>query len=177
MKKLLLAIGLAATLMVIGTAAADETQTPMSFSIEVQMTGPDFVGLVPEGVRLDGHTVLVGGDGLMAGATGSATDYLLVRHDGVGVADVRGYGVLADGSPIGMTLKGFIGDPTIMPSIDVWLDPDYEWPDTDLPYHGAGWWQSMAPQHAFLNYTVFGFTGSINMATGVVRITFTSLAE
>ncbi len=177
MKKLLLAIGLAATLMVIGTAAADETQTPMSFSIEVQMTGPDFVGLVPEGVRLDGHTVLVGGDGLMAGATGSATDFLLVRHDGVGVSDVRGYGVLADGSPIGMRLKGFLGDPTIMPSIEAWLDPDYEWADTDLPYHGVGWWQTMAPQHAFLNHTVFGFTGTQNIATGVIRLTFTSLAE
>ena len=56
------------------------------------------------------------------------------------------------------------------------LDPEFEPQDADVPMHGAAWFQTMAPQYAFLNHTVFGCTGTANFATGFVRITCRSLA-
>jgi len=177
MKKLKLAICLAVSLALTGLAVADEMAAVPHLTVEFQANAQFPVGLVPEGLRMDSHSTWVITDGLFVGATGTAIDYLLIRHDGVGILDLRGYGVDPDGTPVGMTAKGFLGDPAFMPPLAAWLDPDFEVPDVDIPLHGAAWLQTMAPPYAFVNHTVFGFTGTVNPATGEIRMTFRSLAE
>ena len=177
MKKLSLSVCLAAMIAITGATFADDAPTVPYLTAEIQSTGQNPVGLVPEGLRIDGHATFVITDGLFAGTTGTSIDYSLVRPDGVTILDARGYGVDPDGTPVAMTLKGFYGDPTLMPPLEAWLDPDFEAPDADIPLHGAAWFQTMAPQHAFVNHTVFGFTGTINFATGRLHLTYRSLAE
>jgi hypothetical protein len=175
MKKLLLAALLATAVSIAITAMADETNERPYGILEGQIVGQDFIGLVPEGLRFDGHSSGVITEGLLAGATTSGVDYMLYRHDGVGVIDVRGFSVHPDGFSVSMTMKGFVGEPS-PGSFEAMLDPAFEPPDVDIPLHGAAWFQTMAPEYAFLNHTVFGFSGTINMATGVLRVTYRSLA-
>ena len=175
MKKLLLAALMASVLAVSGMAIADDADARPYAVMEIQMVGQDFIGLVPEGIRFDGHSSGVITEGLLAGATTTGIDYLLYRHDGVGVLDIRGFAVHPDGVTSSMTMKGFLGEP--MPGmLEAMLDPDFEPPDVDIPLHGAAWFQTMASQYAFLNHTVFGCTGIANFVEGVARITCRSLA-
>jgi hypothetical protein len=175
MKKLLLAALLATTVSIAITAMADKTNERPYFVLEGLSVGQDFVGVVPEGLRLDGHTSGVITEGLLAGSTTSGVDYMLYRHDGVGVIDVRGFSVHPDGITAAVTMKGFLGEPS--PGLfEAMLDPTFEPPDVDIPLHGAAWFQTMAPEFAFLNHTVFGFSGTINMVTGILRVTYRSLA-
>ena len=175
MKKLLIFALMVALAGIAGTAtASDAIETPF-IVMELQIGAQDFVGLVPEGLRLNGHSSGVITDGLLAGATATGIDYLLYRHDGVGVVDVRGFAVHPDGVTVAMMLKGFVGEP--MPGmLEMMLDPAFEPPDADAPIHGAAWFQTMAPQYAFLNHTVFGCTGTVNAVHGLVRMTCRSLA-
>lgn len=175
MKRLVLAAVLAAALGVLGAAIADDAaETPYTV-MEMQIVGQDFVGLVPEGIRMDSRSSGVVIEGLLAGATTQGVDYMLYRHDGVGVLDTRGFAVHPDGVTSSVTMKGFLGEP--MPGmIEAMLDIDFEPPDVDIPLHGAAWFQTMAPQYAFLNHTVFGCTGTVNLVQGVARITCRSLA-
>jgi len=175
MNKLLFATIMAVLIVISGTAIADDAGEAPYLVMEVQIVGQDFIGLVPEGLRLDGHTSGEITEGLLVGSTTTATDYLLYRHDGVGVVDVRCVAVHPEGATVAMTLKGYLGEP--MPGmLEMMLDPEFEMPEIDIPMHGAAWMQTMAPQYAFLNHTVFGFTGAMNMAEGVVRVTLRSLA-
>jgi hypothetical protein len=175
MKRLLLA-ALLTTVATIGiTAAADETNEAPTFVLEGQIVGQDLIGLVPEGLRLNGHTSGVITEGILVGATTNAIDYMHYRHDGVGVIHVRGYSVHPDGFTVAVTMKGFLGEPS--PGLlEAMLDPAFEPPDVDIPLHGAAWFETMAPAYAFLNHTVFGFSGTINMVTGALRVTYRSLA-
>jgi len=174
MKRLLLAATMA-VLVVAGTAIADDAIETPYFMTESQLVGNDVIGLVPGGLRFDGHTSGVVIEGLLAGATTTGIDYLLMRHDGVGVIDARWFVVDPDGVTVAITVKGFLGEPS--PGfIEAMLDPEFESPDIDIPLHGAAWLETMAPQYAFLNYTVFGFTGTINMVEGILRMTYRSLA-
>ena len=178
MKKTLSAIILGASLVVTGSVAADELQLPLAFSLEAHVIGMELVGLVPEGLRFDVHVdIELKGDRMFGGATGSAIDYLLVRHDGVLIADVRAIGVLVDGTPFAYSSQGIVGDPTIVPPLEAWLDPEFESPDMDLPYHLVMRFQTMAPQYAFVHYTVFGCRGTVNPGAGVVRFNCDSLAD
>lgn len=175
MKKLLCAAIVAATLGIAGTAIADDGAATPYAVMEVQMVGQDFIGVVPEGLRLDGHSTGAITEGLLAGATTTSVDYMLFRHDGVAVLDIRGFATHPDGVTSSMRLSGFLGEP--MPGMfEAMLDPEFEPQDADVPMHGAAWFQTMAPQYAFLNHTVFGCTGTANFATGFVRITCRSLA-
>ena len=177
MKKLSLSFCLAATIAITGTTFADDAPAVPYLTAEIQSTTQNPIGLVPEGLRIDGHSTFVITDGLFAGTTGTAIDYTLIRPDGVAILDGRAYGLDPEGSPIAITLKGFYGDPTSMPPLEAWLDPDFVAPDAEIPLHGAAWFQTMAPEHAFVNQTVFGFTGTINFAAGQIRLTYRSLAE
>ncbi len=175
MKKLLCAAILAAIMGIAGTAIADDAAATPYIVMESQLGVQDFIGLVPEGIRLDGHSSGVITEGLLAGATTTGIDYMVYRHDGVGVLHVRGFAVHPDGVTVAMTLEGFLGEP--MPGmLEAMLDPEFQPPDVDIPAHGAAWFQTMAPQYAFLNHTVFGCTGTVNLVEGVARITCTSLA-
>ena len=174
MKRPLLTAVMAALVALAGTAVADETAAPY-FVFEAASVGQDLIGLVPEGLRFDGHSRGVISDGLLVGAWTTATDYLLYRHDGVGVLDIRGFAAHPDGVTLAMTLKGFLGAP--MPGmLEAMLAPAFFPPDVDIPLHGAAWFQTMAPEYAFLNHTVFGCTGTYNPGKGVGRTTCRSLA-
>ncbi len=175
MKRLLFAALVVVLVAVAGTAIADDGSEAPYFVIEAQIIAQDFIGLVPEGLRLDGHTSGAITEGLLAGAAATGVDYQLYRHDGVSVLDIRGFAEHPDGVTVAMTLKGFLGEP--MPGmLEMMLDPSFEPPDVDAPLHGAAWFQTMAPQYAFMNHTVFGCTGTANGAQGVVRLTCRSLA-
>lgn len=175
MKKLLFAAMMAALFAFNGIAMADDAIATPYMVMEVEMVGHDFIGLVPEGIRLHGHSSGVVTDGLLAGATTTGVDYMLYRHDGVGVLDVRGFAVHPDGVTVAMTMKGFMGEP--MPGmLEAMLDPSFEPQDVDIPLHGAAWFETMAEQYAFLNHSVFGCTGTVNYVEGVARMTCRSLA-
>ncbi len=174
MRKLLLATIMAALVAITGTAIADDAMATPYYVVEVQVVDQNLVGLVPEGLRLDGHTRGVITEGLLAGATTTGIDYLLIRPDGVGVIYVRGFVEHPDGATAAFTMRGFLGEPA-PGMIEAMLDPEYVPPDVDIPLHGASWMEAMAPQDAYVNHTVFGFTGTINLAKGMLRITLRSL--
>ena len=176
MTKLLLTIILAVTSVMNGLAVADEATATAYLVLEGQMTGYDIIGLVPEGLRIDSYASYVVTEGIFVGATMSGTDFLLYRHDGVGVVDIRAFAVDPEGVAAAVTMKGFLGEPS-PGMIEALLDPEFEMPNVDIPLHGAAWFQTMAPQYAFVNHTVFGCAGAINMLEGVLRITCRSLAE
>lgn len=163
-------------ILTLGLAASALAETPPLLAIEYQITRQQVVGLVPEGLRIDFHIAGEITDGLFAGATAEGIDYLLIRHDGVGILDVRVFGSMPDGTTLAWTIKGFVGDPATMPPLEAWFDPDFVL-DMDVPFHGAGWFQTMDPSHAFLNHTVLAIRGSVNLVTGTVRGMGWSLAE
>ena len=170
MKRLLLAAIMLALVAIGGTAIAEDAATTPSMVVEAQIVNMEVIGLVPEGLRIDSHTRGVVTEGFLAGATTTGVDYLLIRHDGVSVLDARWLVVHADGFSAAITIKGFSGEPT--PGLlEAMLDPEFEFPDVDSPAHAAAWFQTMAPQYAFLNHTVFGCNATINMVQGVIRST------
>ena len=176
MNRLLLSTSISALVAIAGSAIAEDAGSVHTMVLEAQTHATNVIGLVPEGLRLDAHVTAGFTDGPLAGATGESIDYLLLRHDGVGVVYVRGYLVDPDGVSVAMTIRGFVGAP--QPGlVEAMLDPEYEMPDEEWPVHGAVWFESMAPQYAFLNHTVFAATGTVNPGTGVVRYVFRSLAE
>lgn len=175
MKKPLLVAIMVALVATVGTAIADDATAQQYMVIEIQHVGQDFIGLVPEGIRLDGHHTGVVTEGLNAGATTRSIDYFLYRHDGVGVMHTRGFAVHPDGTTIAMTLKGYLGEP-MSGLIEAMFDPAFEPPDVDVALHGAAWFETMAPQYAFLNHTVFGCVGTVNLFQNVGRISCRSLA-
>ncbi|MFU8889371.1 MAG: DUF3237 family protein [Trueperaceae bacterium] len=174
--KTLLISALAAMIVVVGTVFSSEPLGPTHMTVELQITEQRLVGLVPEGLRFDDISSGVFTDGLLAGTTFDGIDYLLVRRDGVAVIDARYFAVAPDGATIVMTLKGYAGVPT--PGLfEAMLDPEFEPPDVAVPVHGAAWYQTMAPQYAFLNHTVYAVVGTVNMATGTVRAVKRPIAE
>ena len=176
MNKLLLSTLVSALVAIAGSAIAEDVGSVQTMVFEGQIHTTNVIGLVPEGLRLDGHVTGGFTDGPLAGATGEWIDYLLIRHDGVGVVYVRGYFADPDGVPVALTFRGFLGAP--QPGlVEAMLDPEYEMPDEDMPVHGAAWLESMAPQYAFLNHTVFAATGTVNPGTGVIRAVYRPLAE
>ena len=89
-------------------------------------------------------------DGIFTGATAEGIDDLLIGQDGVGVLDVRVFESLPDGTVVDWTVKGFAGDPATTPPLEAWLDPDLV-PDADVALHGAAWFQTMDPSHAYVH--------------------------
>jgi hypothetical protein len=127
MKKLLLAALLATAVSIATTAMADEPNERPYFVLEGQSVGLDFIGLVPAGLRLDGHTTGVITEGILVGATTSGVDYMHYRHDGVGVIHVRGFSVHPDGFTVAVTMEGFLGEPS-PGMLEAMLDPASEPP-------------------------------------------------
>ena len=173
-KRLLCAAVLAALVVVGGTVIADDAIETPYLVIEAQIADQDMVGLVPGGWRGDGDARGAITDGMLPSASTIGIDYLVLRPDGVGIIDARWFVADADGLTAAITLKGFIGEPS--EPFGAMLDPAFEVPDVDIPLHGAAWLRTMAPQDAFVNHTVFGFTATINMDTGLLRLTGHSLA-
>ena len=63
-----------------------------------------------------------------------------------------------------------------MPELSVLADPNFQWPDVDLPMHGAHFWETSREDLSTAAATVYGFTGSVNVAAGVLKVSARSLA-
>ena len=179
MTKLLLTTILAATLALVGTASADELPDPGCFKLTGVIVGMDEIGMVNEGLRIDVDMEGDVAEGLLAGSTGTASSRNLIRHDGVSEFDIRMFIIDPDGAAIAATVMGY--QPPLMPMtlaemLDAMLDPEYAPPDVYGPLHGAAWFQTMAPQYAFLNHSVYWLTGEANMATGHMWVIYCPIA-
>ena len=178
MKKLLSAICLAATLALTATALADDAPTRPYISIEGSTVDQIVIGLVPTGLRIDEVYSATVTSGLFEGATGRSTNYALLRNDGVFVVDIRGAFFATDGVVVGVRIQGYSQPLPLTP--EAFLDPAFEPPDPDeanIRLHGLMWIETMAPQYAFLNHTVFDMHGTFNMATGEMQITYTAMVD
>ena len=170
-------ICLVALLVIAGTAIADDVPVTTFYTSEAALVGVDFIGLVPGGLRLNSKFTGTVTDGLFAGSTTEGVDHVLIRPDFVMEMNAREIIAIPDGPPVAVTIMGFWVPTTEMPPLEAMLDPDFAFADVEIPGHGAAWFETMAPQYAFLNHTVFSFTGTINIARGEVRVTYRSLAE
>lgn len=175
--RLLMVICLAALLALAGTALADAHGAANGYSVEATVTAIHPIGLVPGGLRMNGHFAGTITDGLFAGSSFEGVDYNLMRPDGVLVANVHMLIAIPDGPPVAVRIKGFWVPTHEFPPLEAFLDPEFEFPDIEIPGHMAVWHETMLPQYAHLNHTLFGFSGTLNLARGELRWTVRSLAE
>ena len=134
------------------------------------------IGLVPEGLRMDVGVEGTITEGPMAGGRVTGTDFLLIRPDGIGVLDVREVVHLPAGTAVSLTVAGYAHPPYPLPPLEQ-MGPDTEWPDVDVPIHGAATMRTADPSLTALNRTVYGMTGTVNMARGQIRARAESLAR
>lgn len=141
-----------------------------SYAFTAQVTRVVPIGVVPGvGLRIDVGFAGTLTEGPLTGHGIEGTDYLLIRSDGVAVIDARE--LIADGENGAVTVlaRGYIVPPFPLPPLEALLDPEFAWPDADMPLHGATFTQ--APPHlAELNRAVFAFTGTVNMGTGQLQV-------
>lgn len=106
--------------------------------------------------------------GELEGAELHGVDYLLIRPDGVAVIDAHETIVSNNGaSTVHAHATGYLVPPFEMPPLEALLQPDFAWPDVDLPMHGAVTFES-GEKGSVLNSTVYAFTGMVNVARGVI---------
>ncbi len=148
-----------------------------TYAFEATMTRVVPIGLVPEGLRLNAYYQGKITDGPLTGDTVDGVDYLLLRRDGVGVIDVRQVFSGEGGRTVATEVHGYIAAPVPMPPLEEVADPAFVWPDVDLPMHGAVDLRTAAPDLQAINATVFGFTGTVNVARGELRVRAQSLAR
>lgn len=147
------------------------------YAFRASVTGASPIGLTPSGVRLDAQFTGRITDGPLTGCTVEGIDYLLIRPDGVGVIDARQ--LVSDGNRVIAAVRaaGYVFAPSLVPDLVVLADPAFQWPDEDLPLHGAHFWE-LADAAGFSRAasTVYGFNGTLNVATGALEISGHSLA-
>lgn len=141
-----------------------------SYSFQAQVTRISPVGLVPEGLRIDVGFAGTVSDGPLSGSAIEGIDYLLIRSDGVAVIDARELVAGAGAVAAAIHAEGYVVPPFEMPELSALVDPSFAWPDVDLPLHGSARMQSAMPALASVNWTVFAFTGSVNMANGSLLV-------
>ena len=178
MKKLLSAICLAATLALTATVLADDAPKRPFISMEGSTVDQIVIGLVPAGLRTYNVYSATVTAGLFEAATGQATNYALLRHDGLFVVDIRGAFFATDGFAVGVRIQGYSQPLPLTP--EMFLDPAIEPPEPDeanVRVHGVMRLETMAPQYAFQNHTVFDMHGTFNMATGEMQFTYTAMVD
>ena len=148
-----------------------------AYAFEATMTRVVPIGLVPEGLRLNAYYQGKITDGPLTGDTVDGVDYLLLRRDGVGVIDVRQVFSSEGGRTVATEVHGYIAAPVPMPPLEEVADPTFVWPDAEMPMHGAVDLRTAAPDLQAINATVFGFTGTVNVARGELRVRAQSLAR
>lgn len=171
----LMVICLASLLALVGTAFADAHGGV--YTTEGSVVAYHVVGMVPGGLRLNSHFAGTITDGLFAGSTFEGIDYVLMRPDGVMVIDGRSIINIPDGPPIASSFKGYWVPTIEMPPLEAFFDPEFEMPDIEIPGHAVVWHETMLPQYAHLNHTLFAFSGIINIARSEARWTVRPLAE
>lgn len=134
------------------------------------------IGLVPDGLRLDVAFAGTITDGPLAGCAMEGIDYLLIRHDGIGVVDARELVTTDQGLATAVHATGYILPPFAMPELSVLADPAFTWPDVDLPMHGASRVQTADPDLAAATRIIYGWTGSVNVAQATLEVHARSLA-
>lgn len=147
------------------------------YAFEATMTRVVPIGLVPEGLRLDAHFQGTITEGPLTGDTVDGVDYLLLRRDGIGVMDVRQVFSGEGGRTVSTRVHGYLTPPGPMPPLEAIADPAFTWPDAEIPMHGAVDLRTAAPELQALNATVFGLTGTVNVARGELRVRARSLAR
>ena len=177
MKHLLLAAYVALMAGVVGTAIAQDAPMPTFTTHEAQLVRADVIGLLPHGMRVNSHYAGTVTEGLFAGLPVEGIDYVLIRYDGVMVIDSRGVILLPTGLVVGYSLKGYWDAPVEMPPLEALLDPEFQFPDEDVPGHGVAWFETMVPEYAFLNHTLFAWTGVINLGKQEVWGHYRALSE
>jgi hypothetical protein len=146
-----------------------------AFQAEVTRIRP--IGLTARGLRLDISLTGSVNEGRLTGCTVEIIDYTLIRPDGVAVIDARD--LISDGDRVIAALRaeGYIVSPFPMPELSVLADPNFQWPDVDLPLHGTHFWETSDEDLSAAAATVYGFTGSANFATGAFKLSARPLAE
>ena len=180
MRKPLFTVVLSLLIGVAGSALAQAEPAEAHMVLEGQIHTNNLVGLVAEGIRMEVHLSGEFTEGLFAGATAEWTNHMVIRRDGVRLMDVRGYAETPDGTRLVWTMKGYLGEPSPPPlevRIEAMLDPEFQYPDGDVMFHGAAWFETMAPEFAFVNHTVFSFTGAVNPRDGDTRVTFRPIVD
>jgi len=175
MQRLLTTICLAALLALAGTASADAHGA--TYTTDLSVVELHFIGLVPGGLRLNSHFEGTITDGLFAGSSVTGIDYALIRPDGVIVMNGHKLIMIPDGPPIAVAFQGYWVPTSEMPPLEAFLDPEFEMPDMDMPGQGVAWHETMLPQYAHLNRTLYVFTGTINAARGEIRGYYRPLTE
>ncbi|MGH3918622.1 MAG: hypothetical protein ACRDSG_06230 [Pseudonocardiaceae bacterium] len=147
-----------------------------TYAFQAELTRITPVGLTALGLRIDfGFTGSLT-EGRLAGCALEGIDYLLIRPDGVGLIDVRE--LISDGDRViaAVRAQGYIVPPFPMPELSVLADPNFQWPDVDLPLHGAAFWETSDEDLSTAATAVYGFTGSANVVTRVLKVSARSLA-
>jgi hypothetical protein len=147
------------------------------YAFEAGITEVVPIGLVPEGLRIDGHFQGTVTEGPLAGDTVTGIDYLLLRPDGVALMDVRMVARSAAGRTVSWYAGGYLTPEGELPPLEVVGDPAFVWPDLEIPMHGWATMRSAAPDLRAVNSTVYGFTGTNNVARGQLRVRGRSLAR
>ena len=146
------------------------------YAFRASVTGVSPVGLTPSGVRLDAQFAGRITEGPLTGCTIEGIDYLLIRPDGVGVIDARA--LVSDGNRVIAAVRaaGYVFPPSLVPDLAVLADPAFQWPDEDLPLHGAHFWELADGGLSRAASTVYSFNGTLNVATGALEVSGHSLA-
>lgn len=71
---------------------------------------------------------------------------------------------------VSITATGYVTGANPLPADEDVLDPDYAWPELDLPVHGSAMARAALPGLAWMNRTMLSFAGSYNLGTGTRRL-------
>jgi hypothetical protein len=94
----------------------------------------------------------------------------------VGVLDVRNVLTTPAGTAVAGKAAGYLSSLVPMPPLEALLAPDFQWPDADFDLHGAMQLRTMDPELQVVNRTVYGFTGTANVARSELKVRLRSLA-
>lgn len=152
---------------------SEETSPELVYAFEAQFTSVVPVGLTLRGVRLDLPYVGEVVEGPLTGATVGGTDYLLLRGDGVGVMDVRAFMTTQEGDTVAVMAEGYVFMPegAELPPPDVFLSPDFVWPDMDLTLRGFALYETGSASLEWFNRAALIIGGRANMGTGTLYVT------
>jgi hypothetical protein len=106
-----------------------------------------------------------------------STGLFLLRPDGIGQVHTRERIIRGDGVASSLQFMGYVVPPIAMPALSVLLSPDFQWPDIDLPMHGATFVEAASEEWSAATATVYGASsGAVNLAARTLRLEATSLA-
>jgi hypothetical protein len=107
----------------------------------------------------------------------SGTDFLLLRPDGIGQVSAQERITQGDRVVASLQFLGYAVPPIALPELPAVLAPDFEWPDIELPTHGAAFFEAASDQLPAATATVCReSTGAVDLVSRTVRLAAKSLA-